>query len=433
MDNVPLDPSEMAPMSQEELDETIKKHGRYMRGELGGARAVLQYRNLSGLNFSRKDLSQADFTGSLFREANMVEANFKSTSFFACDLRNANLRDANLSRVDFRGAYVSGADLTGADMTDADMREGKVMKRGKEGSLEDQRRPGGDGSRTVFAGAKMADTNMAGVQATQADFSDADMTGVSLTNTSLEGANFVGANLAEADMTGADLSNANLRDSVMTGAVLAGIEDHGMVSFGAVTEADMGNKLENLGKTLAELLEEHTLWVSTAGKVGRQLDLNDYDLRDVMDLRKFPLTAIAANGAIFIGQDLRQAEMQSGAFDRADFRDCDMGGSDLRGSSFKYGVFTRVNMKGAKLCPLEFRKDGQESRLKRVDMSGSIMKYSNFESADLRDCILMGVDLTNSNLKGADLRRADLTGAILDGANLDGAKLDGTTIELVDS
>jgi len=243
-------------------------------------------------------------------------------------------------------------------------------------------------------------------------------------------ASFVGANLADADMTGADLSNTNMRDSVMTGAILADVEDQGMISYGAITEADMGNKLENLGKSLAELLEEHTLWVSTAGSAGRKLDLSDYDLRDVLNLRKFPLTAIDASGAIFIGQDLREAEMQSGVFDRSDFRDCNLGGADLRGSSFKYSVFTRANMKGVKLCPLEFKKDGQESRLKRVDMSGSIMKYANFEAADLRDCILMGVDLSHANLKGADLRRADLTGAILDEANLDGAKLDDTAIDL---
>jgi uncharacterized protein YjbI with pentapeptide repeats len=89
-------------------------------------------------------------------------------------------------------------------------------------------------------------------------------------------------------------------------------------------------------------------------------------------------------------------------------------------------------MKGAKLCPLEFRKDGQESRLQRVDLSGSIMKYGNFEYADLRDCIMMGVDLSHANLKEADLRRVDLTGAILDGANLDGAKLDDAIIDWTD-
>jgi len=149
MQHVIPDPSDMAPMEQGELNAIINKHQMYLRGEMGGARAVLQYCNLSGLNFSGKDLSQADFTASLFRDANLSGANFKSASFFACDLRNADLRDADLSRVDFRGAYVSGADLTGADLTDADMREGKVMKRANDGTLEDNKRSGGVGAKTV--------------------------------------------------------------------------------------------------------------------------------------------------------------------------------------------------------------------------------------------------------------------------------------------
>jgi len=173
------DPSTLAPMSQRELNHVMKKHSMYLKGEIGGGRAVLQYCNLSGLDLSNQDLSQADFTASHFRDANLSGGNFKSASFFACDLRNANMRNANLCRVDFRGAYVSGADLTGADLTDADMREGKVMRRGTDGTMEDQARSGGGkGSKTIFTGAKLKDTNMEGVQANQADFSDADMTGV---------------------------------------------------------------------------------------------------------------------------------------------------------------------------------------------------------------------------------------------------------------
>jgi uncharacterized protein YjbI with pentapeptide repeats len=205
-----------------------------------------------------------------------------------------------------------------------------------------------------------------------------------------------------------------------------------MNTVGAITERDMGSKLENLGKSLPELLEQHTLWVATAGQRGRQLDLSGYDLRDVVDLRKFPLTAIHANGANFLNQDLRSAELQSAVFDHADFRDCNMQDADLRGSSFKYAQMARANLSYAKLCPLLFERDGKQSqaRLQRTDMSGANFRYASILHADLRDCILMGVDLSFAIIRDCDLRRADFTGAILHGLVLENVKMDDAIIDL---
>jgi uncharacterized protein YjbI with pentapeptide repeats len=172
------DPSELPPLSQHALDDVIEMHGMYLRGQKGGARCVLHYRNLSHLDFKERDLSHADFTGSVLLETKLAGGNFQSANFFACDMRNANLKKGNFKRADFRGAFVAGADLIGADLTDADMREGKIMKRGKSGILEDRKRSGGRGAKTVFTGAKMSETVMTGVQAKSADFSDADLSGV---------------------------------------------------------------------------------------------------------------------------------------------------------------------------------------------------------------------------------------------------------------
>ena len=86
----------------------------------------------------------------------------------------------------------------------------------------------------------------------------------------------------------------------------------------------MGEKLANKGQSLPELLEEHTQWVSSAGQSGKQLDLGGYDLREVIDLKRYPLTAIKCVGGNFLGQDLRKAQLQRAVFDQADFRDCDL-------------------------------------------------------------------------------------------------------------
>ncbi len=428
--NIP-DPSNLPLMHQDYLDEIIKKHERYLKGQKGGARAVIQYHNLSGLSFNAADLSQADFTGSSLVNCELSHGTFLSASFFACDMRNARLIEANLARADFRGAYLAGADLSRSNLNDADLREGKIMKRGEHGVLTERKRSGGEGGRTILKGAKLTETSMQKVQGKSVDFSDADLTGVILRDASLSGADFSGANLVDCDMTRSTLTDATMRGAIIAGMTIKYAEKQGLDMQGAITERDMGHKLANLGKTLPELLDEHTLWVSTAGKKGRQLDLSGYDLRDVIDLRSYPLTAIRAIEGNFINQNLEYAQLQSGTFDHADFRDCNFHEADLRGSSFKYAQFARCNLRGAILCPLQFEgQNGQENRLQRVDLSGANLRYADLSECDLRDCILMGADLTGAVIRGSDLRRADFTGAILEQTLLDKVRTEDAIIDL---
>jgi len=430
-DHIP-EHNELPPMSQQELDEVIRKHNMFTSGQIGGARAVVQYRDLSQLDFKEADLSQADFTGCLLSGADFTRANLQSITFFSCDMRNADMTDANMTRADLRGAYLGGANLTRANLKDADLRSGKIMKRGKHGVLEDRQKSNHESCRTVLCGAKLTETNLRNIQGKSADFSDADMTGVVMTNADLEEATFDGANLTDSDASNSNLKNATMRSSVIAGMLLEGIDKLGIDITGAIKEHQMGQKLENLEKPLAELLDIHTLWVSTVGQKGRQLDLSEYDLRDVLDLRKFPLTAIRAVGANFLNQDLRSAELQSGVFDHADFRDCNMEEADLRGSSYKFAQFARSNLSFAKMCPLQFEdpQNPGKKRLQRTDMSGANFRFCNILHADLRDCIFMGADLTNAIIRDCDLRRADFTGAILTGLVFENVKLDDAIIDL---
>lgn len=424
------DPSELPFLSQGRLNDMIDKHARYLKGESGGARAILQYYNLSGLNFRRQNLAQADFTASSLAGCDLSDGIFTSANFFACDLRNTNFFRADLSRCDLRGAYLAGANLERANLFDADMREGKIMKQGEDGTLTDRKRSAGTGAKTILKGAKLGGTNMDKVQAHSADFSDADLSGVSLMQANLHGANFEGANLSDTNMTDTDLTDVNMKGSIISGMVVFQAEKQGLDITGATTERHMGKKLAHLGRTLPELLAEHKLWISSAGKRGRQLDLSGYDLRDVIDLKSYPLTAIKATEANFLRQNLTDAELQSAIFDRSDFRDCLLGDADLRGSSFKYAQMARADLSGARLCPLIFKNDDGSERLSRVDMTGANMIYAGLSNCDLRDGIFMGVDLTGAVIRNADLRRADFTGAILTGAVIENVKLDGAIIDI---
>lgn len=424
------EPADLPSLTQKELDQKIKQHAMYLRGQVGGARAVIQYKDLSGLHLANRDLSQADFTGCLLVNCNLSSSNFSGTTFFACDLRHSDCRDSNFSRCDLRGSYLSGVNMTGANLKEADMREGKIMLRGEGGILEERARSGGEGGQTIFTGAKLSGVNMGKIQAQGADFSDADLTGAHLEEANLSHVNFEGANLTDSDMSAADISFARMRSAIISGIILTGSEKEGVDTTGAILDRHMGERLESLGKSLPELLEEHMAFIESKGKDGSQLDLSGYDLRDVIDLNRYPLTAIKAMNANFLSQNLEEAEMQGAHFDKSDFRDCGLRGADLRGSTFTYAKFSRADLSYAQLCPLEFKNADGTKRLQRVDLSGADLRYCNLSYIDLRDCILMGADLSHAILRGADLRRADFTGALMNGTVLEDVQLDDAVIDI---
>src|SRR5262249_40252934 len=144
----------------------------------------------------------------------------------------------------------------------------------------------------------------------------------------------------------------------------------------ALNEEKMGAKLESTGKTLPQLLEEHTAWIASAGRKGNRLDLSGFDLRHVLDLRKYSLTAVKAVGANVIGQKLDGAHIQSAVFDRADFRDSSLKNADFRGTSLKNAMMTRTNLVGANFSPLVFPTPDGSKRLQRVNLTGANLRYA---------------------------------------------------------
>jgi uncharacterized protein YjbI with pentapeptide repeats len=423
--------SNLERVTQRELDEAIRKHGVFVKGVRGGARAVFKFKDMSHLDFRKSDLSQADFTGSVLVGANLAEGIFRGVSFFSCDLRNAALEKGDFSRADFRGAFVAGANLTGAVLAGADLREGKVMEKERGKALQDRQRQDIPDKvhKTIFTGAKLSETNLSGARAAAADFSDADLSGVIVKDADFSSANFEGANLSQADFTGTDLSNANVHSSIMTGTVLEHTETGGANLKEALAEKAMGSSFEDLKKSMDDLLKDHTTWIATAGKAGARMDLSGLDMRQIEKLGRYPLTAVKAVGTTFLNQDLSGAEIQSAILDRADFRDCKLTKTDLRGSSLKNAMLSRADLSEARLSSLQFTNQDGSPRLQRVNLSHANLRYAILRGADLRDAILTGVDLSYAILIDCDLRRADLTGALLYNADLTGALLNDTLID----
>jgi uncharacterized protein YjbI with pentapeptide repeats len=417
-------------LSQDDLDEIVHLHGLYLIGKNGGARAQIKFKNLTGLNMAGVEMPHADFTGSCFIGANLSNGDFTSSTFFAADLRRANLESAKFVRADFRGAFVAGANLNNADLRSADLREGVIMEKALEGYLQTRiRRDKSDEAavaRTVFAGARMIETNLSAIRAVSADFSDADLSNIVIQGADLRDANMEGANLTSSDLTGSDIRGANLTNSIMKNTVMAGVEKRNTIIEDVMTEQPSGIDITTLDKPISEMLDDHVKWLESKGKEGERLDISGFDMRDIEQLRDCTLTAIKAVGTNFVDLDFSKLQIQSGVFDKADFRDCDFSDCDVRGSSFQDARLTRCHFDGANMSPLTFKNKDGSDRILPVNMSGAVLRYSSMRNAKLAGTRFKGADLSFADFTGADLRKADLTEAKINGALFQDADMEGT-------
>ena len=106
-------------ITQDELNEILRKHKLWLINDPNGERANLSgadlsRADLSGANLSRADLSGADLYGANLSGADLYGANLYGADLYGADLYGADLSRADLSRADLSRADLSGADLYGA-------------------------------------------------------------------------------------------------------------------------------------------------------------------------------------------------------------------------------------------------------------------------------------------------------------------------------
>jgi len=401
-------------MSQAELDEAVRRHERYLTGRIGGQRALLSYRDLTGLNLAGQRLNDADFTGAFLPGAQMAGANLTSANLFGCNLTRADLREAILVRADLRGAVLRGANLEGADLFNADLRDGRLGQRVRIGVIEEVAIA--DTASADLEGARMVNANLtqaklSGSIAAHTDFTDAVMRHCKLVRADLHNANLTGADLSHADLSGANLNGASLRNAILTNAIMHYTETNGADLAGALTQVPAGRKLFELTEPIEALLERHERWCTSQGIEGTLLDLSGFDLRDVPQLAGRSLAALTAKGAIFFGLTLDGIGLQAAQLQGADFRSCRMNRADLRGINLTAARLTNADLRDCDLGPLA--------------LPGGRSVVSVLENAEARHVDLRGANLSRAVLRGADLSAANLTGADLNGADLDDTKLSG--------
>jgi hypothetical protein len=105
-------------ITQEELQQKLTLHLKWLSGEEGGVRADLSKADLSNADLSNADLSNANLSNANLSYANLSNAN----------LCNANLSYANLSNADLSNANLWNADLSNADLSNADLLNTNLSK-----------------------------------------------------------------------------------------------------------------------------------------------------------------------------------------------------------------------------------------------------------------------------------------------------------------
>ena len=102
--------------AQEQLNEILKKHKKWLDNEDGGERADLTNANLTYANLTNANLTYANLTNANLTYADLTNAN----------LTNANLTNANLTNANLKHADLTYADLTNADLTNADLKRANL-------------------------------------------------------------------------------------------------------------------------------------------------------------------------------------------------------------------------------------------------------------------------------------------------------------------
>ena len=178
-------------LSQQELDEVLDKHEKFVNNQRDGERAQSGMHDLSHLDMAGKNLSRAELTGGILNYYN----------------------------------------LSGAMMNDEDMRDGVLLKSAAEGGdltpiVHDEASAGME--KTTLKGADMTWAKLIRANLTKANLVGVMLSGVTISFrsgggewwASLKNAKLHGAVMKNMDMEGADFRETDLRDADLSGSLL---------------------------------------------------------------------------------------------------------------------------------------------------------------------------------------------------------------------
>ena len=201
-----------------------------------------------------------------------------------------------------------------------------------------------------FAGADLAELNLAGANLAKADFSGAKLAGTNLSGANLARAKFFRADLSQADLSRAILFKANLSQADMAGANLNG----------------------------ADLTGAFLIRANLSGATLLQACMKGANLGQASLFR-----------AKLVGAVLSQA-----SFFKADLSEADLSEANLEGANLQEAVLERTNLRSANAANANF--------------CFATLLRTNLENAVLDNCAVYGTSLWDVNLSESRQRDLDI-------------------------
>lgn len=102
----------MKNLTQQEVDEIVVKHKKWLRGEKGGEKADFSKTNLINVYFDKVDLSLADFSNSYISDAKFSNSNFFYSNFSFTHIKKIVIEKCNFSYSTFMEAEFQNSNIT---------------------------------------------------------------------------------------------------------------------------------------------------------------------------------------------------------------------------------------------------------------------------------------------------------------------------------
>ena len=160
-------------------------------------------------------------------------------------------------------------------------------------------------------------------------------------------------------------------------------------------------------KDLKKILNEHSIWVLSLGKVGKLADVKNWKLdKTNLKMANLPfakLHFVSLRGADLSGINFRQADLL-----KASLIDADLDGADLEGANLSEGDLSFSKCMGANFADANLEGANFEgAKLSGANFGGANLDKANFEKTDLR-----GLNIANTNLLEADDEDTSLSDSI---------------------
>lgn len=242
------------------------------------------------------------------------------------------------------------------------------------------------------------------------DLSGLDLSGICLDNANLAGTSFVGSNLA-----GAVLAHAGMQGCRLDGADLSGANlGHAQLAGASLRQARlMKSVLAGADLTNASLAGADLEGADISGIITTGTDFSGVHAAEILAV-KLSLPGLRAPGIVLT---------------KAKFIECNLQGADLTGANLERAVFVQCNLIGIRVGRARM---GKSVFVKECSLLGANMTGADLTGANLRETNLRGANLNGASIANADFSRADLSDARLNVVRANAVRMVATDLRRAD-